>query len=235
MHLTGKSDQKSGYPKLIIDLERLSFSFPSNRRMIGRIAHKHETCMDQNIKQILLDSASLKTSLASRPDFVAAIARSAEVLHQSIQTGGTIFACGNGGSTCDAMHLTEELVARYKRNRPGIKAMHFMDPSVLSCWSNDFSFEDAFRRYAETFCTDKDTLIAISTSGNSKNVLHAAHAAKSKGTKVIGLVGKDGGALAPLCDVALTVPTSATERIQEVHITIIHIWCELLETTYGLA
>ena len=191
--------------------------------------------MDQNVKQILLDSASLKTSLANRPDFISAISASAEVLFQTVQKGGTIFACGNGGSTCDAMHLCEELVARYKRNRPGIKALHFMDPSVLTCWSNDFSFEDAFRRYAETFCSDTDTLIAISTSGNSKNVLHAVHAAKNKGTKVIGLIGKDGGALAPLCDVALTVPASATERIQEVHITIIHIWCELLETKYGLA
>jgi D-sedoheptulose 7-phosphate isomerase len=191
--------------------------------------------MDQNIRQILLDSAALKTTLANRADFIDAISKAAEALHRTVQQGGTIFACGNGGSTCDAMHLCEELVARYKRNRPGIKALHFMDPSVLTCWANDFSFEDAFRRYAETFCSDKDILIAISTSGHSKNVLHAVHAAKTKGTKVVGLIGKDGGALAPLCDVALTVPASATERIQEAHITIIHIWCELLETTYCLA
>lgn len=186
--------------------------------------------MEQTVVQLLTDSASLKASVAKDPRFVEAVSRSCEVLAQSIKAGGTIFACGNGGSSCDAMHLCEELVARYKRNRPGIKAMHFMDQSVLTCWSNDFSFEDAFRRYAETFCTDRDVLVAISTSGNSKNVLHAVHAAKSKGSKIIGLTGKDGGALAPLCDVSLIVPSSATERIQEVHITVMHIWCELLET-----
>lgn len=186
--------------------------------------------MEQTVAQLLTDSASLKASVAKDPRFVDAVSRSCEVLARSIQGGGTIFACGNGGSSCDAMHLCEELVARYKRNRPGIKAMHFMDQSVLTCWSNDFSFEDAFRRYAETFCTERDVLVAISTSGNSKNVLHAVHAARSKGSKIIGLTGKDGGALAPLCDVSLIVPSSATERIQELHITVMHIWCELLET-----
>ena len=191
--------------------------------------------MDQTISQLLQDSAALKSSLAARSDFVAAVSASAELLAQSVKAGGTVFACGNGGSTCDAMHLCEELVARYKRNRRGIRAMHFMDPSTMTCWGNDFAFEDTFRRYAETFCTDKDILIAISTSGNSKNVLHAVHAAKSKGCKVIGLTGKDGGSLAGLSDVAITVPASATERIQEVHITVVHIWCELLETTYAIS
>jgi len=191
--------------------------------------------MNQTISQLLNDSASLKASLAARSDFVAMVSASAALLAEAVKGGGTIFACGNGGSTCDAMHLCEELVARYKRNRRGIKAMHFMDPSAMTCWGNDFSFEDSFRRYAETFCTDKDILVAISTSGNSKNVLHATHAAKSKGSKVLGLTGKDGGSLAGLCDVAITVPSSATERIQEVHITVIHIWCELLETMYGIA
>lgn len=191
--------------------------------------------MEQTISQLLTDSSSLKSQLAQDHAFISAVSSSCELVAQSIQKGGTVFACGNGGSTCDAMHLCEELVARYKRNRPGIKALHFMDPSFLTCWGNDFSFEDAYRRYAETFCSDKDILIAISTSGNSKNVLHAVHAAKSKGTKVIGLTGRDGGSLAPACDVSLIVPSSATERIQEVHITVIHIWCELLETKYGLA
>jgi D-sedoheptulose 7-phosphate isomerase len=191
--------------------------------------------MDTMISQILSDSANLKSALSSNKEFVGRVEQSAEALFSAVKSGGTIYACGNGGSTCDAMHLCEELVARYKRNRPGIRAMHFMDPSVLTCWGNDFSLEDAFRRVAETFCTDKDVLIAISTSGNSKNVIHAVHAAKSKGSKVIGLLGRDGGALAPLVDIPLIVPASATERIQEAHITVIHIWCELLETHYGLA
>lgn len=186
--------------------------------------------MESIIKNILSESAALKASLSSNQHFLEAVSRSATLLGDCVHGGGIIYACGNGGSTCDAMHLCEELIARYKRSRPGIKAMHFMDPGVLTCWGNDVSFEDAFARYAETFCGPKDTLVAISTSGNSKNVLQAARAAKAKGCRVIGLTGKDGGALATLADVAVVVPSSATERIQEAHITCIHAWCELLET-----
>jgi D-sedoheptulose 7-phosphate isomerase len=191
--------------------------------------------MDSTITSILNDAAALKASLANNPGFISAVGAAAKRLAECAQGGGTIFACGNGGSSCDAMHLCEELVARYKRNRPGIKALHFMDPGVLTCWGNDISFEDAFARYAETFCSAKDVLVAISTSGNSKNVLKAAAAAKAKGTFVIGLTGKDGGRLAAASDLAIVVPSSATERIQEVHITCIHIWCEVMETTFGLA
>lgn len=191
--------------------------------------------MNTTIATILNDSAALKASLATNPAFISAVGAAAKRLAECAQGGGTIFACGNGGSTCDAMHLCEELVARYKRNRPGIKALHFMDPGVLTCWGNDVSFEDAFARYAETFCSAKDVLVAISTSGNSKNVLKAVAAAKAKGTFVIGLAGKDGGQLASVSDISIVVPSSATERIQEVHITCIHIWCEIMETTFGLA
>jgi len=191
--------------------------------------------MDTLITSILNDSATLKASLATNAAFTSAVGAAAKRLAECAKSDGTIFACGNGGSSCDAMHLCEELVARYKRNRPGIKALHFMDPGVLTCWGNDFSFEDAFARYAETFCSAKDVLVAISTSGNSKNVLRAVEAAKAKGTFIIGLTGKDGGQLAKLSDIAIVVPSSTTERIQEVHITCIHIWCELMETTYGLA
>mgnify|MGYP006271566183 CR=1 FL=1 len=191
--------------------------------------------MDKEITTILNDSAALKASLATDATFLGAVSAAARRLAECAKSGGTIFACGNGGSSCDAAHLCEELVARYKRNRPGIKALHFSDPGVLTCWGNDISFEDAFARYAETFCTSSDVLVAISTSGNSKNVLRAVEAAKKKGSYVIGLTGKDGGKLAAMCDVSIVVPSQATERIQEVHITCIHIWCELMETTYGLA
>jgi D-sedoheptulose 7-phosphate isomerase len=186
--------------------------------------------MESIIRNILSDSANLKASLSANQEFLTAVSASAKLLAQTISRGGTIFACGNGGSTCDAMHLCEELIARYKRTRPGIKAMHFMDAGVLTCWGNDVSFEDAFARYAETFCSSKDVLVAISTSGNSKNVLKAAEAAHAKGCAVIGLAGKDGGNLSKISDISLVVPSQATERIQEVHITCIHAWCELLET-----
>ena len=182
------------------------------------------------ISEILDASAQLKTSLAQDPSFLSSVSAAYKIMAETVSRGGTIYACGNGGSTCDAMHLCEELVARYKRNRPGIKAMHFMDPSVLTCWGNDVGFDDAFARYAETFCTEKDVVIGISTSGNSRNVIAALTAAKARGSSVIGLLGRDGGVIAPLCNAAIIVPSQATERIQEAHITVIHIWCELLET-----
>jgi D-sedoheptulose 7-phosphate isomerase len=191
--------------------------------------------MDETISAILNESAALKTELAASPAFLKALGTAAERLALCAKNDGTIYACGNGGSSCDAMHLCEELVARYKRDRRGIKALHFMDAGVLTCWGNDVSFEDAFARYASTFCTSKDVLVAISTSGNSKNVVEAVRAAKAKGTFVIGLAGKDGGILAQESDLALVIPSAATERIQEIHITCIHIMCELMETTFGLA
>ena len=186
--------------------------------------------MDKTVSAILTESSSLKASLAQDARFLASVSAAYNGIADAVSQGGTIYACGNGGSTCDAMHLCEELVARYKRSRPGVRAMHFMDPGILTCWGNDVGFDDAFARCAETFCTAKDVLVAISTSGNSRNVLAAVSKAKERGTKVIGLLGKDGGKIAPLCDTAVVVPAQATERIQEAHITVIHIWCELLET-----
>jgi D-sedoheptulose 7-phosphate isomerase len=185
------------------------------------------------LKQItaLLDEA-IETKVAARRDqaFLSAVAIAAKRMAATIRSGGTIYACGNGGSTCDAMHLVEELVARYKRDRPGIRAMHLMDPSTMTCWSNDCGFESAFQRVVETFCTPKDILIAISTSGNSGNILAAVDAAQKRGSYVVALTGRGGGKLAKIADVSIVVPSNATERIQEVHITCVHIWCELFET-----
>ncbi|NDC37130.1 MAG: SIS domain-containing protein [Proteobacteria bacterium] len=185
--------------------------------------------MEAKAQEIFLTSSKLKESLAKDPAFIKAIADSAKRLITTVKGGGTIYSCGNGGSTADAIHLTEELVARYKRERPGIKAMHLMDPAVLTCWSNDYAYETVFARQVETFCGPADTVIGISTSGNSKNIIAAVKAAKAKGAFSIGLLGKDGGALKGMCDLSLVVPAQETERIQEAHITIIHTWCELVE------
>ncbi len=185
--------------------------------------------MKDTIFQIFSDAASLKSKIASDDKFLSTVDKAASVLKEATNSGGVIYACGNGGSACDAMHLTEELVARFKRERPGIKAMHFIDGGTISCWGNDYSYEGVFKRYAETFCTPRDILVVISTSGNSKNLILAAQAAKERGTKVIGLLGKGGGSLLAMCDVAVVVPSESTERIQEVHISIIHAFCEILE------
>ncbi len=186
--------------------------------------------METTVASLLDESSKLKATLSKDPAFVAAVCAAYRAIERTVQSGGTVFACGNGGSTCDAMHLCEELVARYKRDRRGIRAMHFMDPSMMTCWGNDVGFDDAFARCAETFCSPNDVLVAISTSGNSRNVIAATAKAQEKGTKVVGLLGKDGGKLASLVDLPVIVPSQATERVQEVHITVIHMWCELLET-----
>jgi D-sedoheptulose 7-phosphate isomerase len=182
------------------------------------------------VSQICSESVHAKKTALENVSVQQGILASARLLAKTIISGGTIYACGNGGSACDAMHLCEELVAQYKRVRPGVKAMHFMDNSTLTCWGNDHGFVQAYERYAETFCGKKDVLIAISTSGASENVILAAKAALKKGSKVVVLTGKGGGSLAKLGDIVINVPLYETERIQEVHITCIHIWCELLET-----
>ncbi len=178
------------------------------------------------IDRALEDSASVKERLRSNAGQILLAARR---LAETFRAGGHLYACGNGGSACDAMHLVEELVARYKRERPGLPAHHLMDAATLTCWSNDYDFESAFRRQVETLMRPGDVLVAISTSGNSANVLGAARAARERGAWVLGLTNEAGGALGGNCDIWLPAPSTATERVQEAHITMIHILCDLLE------
>ena len=183
------------------------------------------------VKQILKSSLDTKQSVLSSPELIAAIEKAGQLLVQCAKANSMIFSCGNGGSTCDAMHLTEELVGRYKRERRGIRAMHLMDSSVLTCWANDYSFEEVYARQIETFGKSGDILVAFSTSGNSKNVLRAVEEAKKLNMLCIGLLGKGGGKLASQCDLSLVIPSSDTERIQEMHLTIVHVFCEILENS----
>lgn len=154
----------------------------------------------------------------------------ANLISRSIQKGGKVISCGNGGSHCDAMHFAEELTGRYRDNRKALPAICISDPSHLSCVSNDYGYEFVFSRYIEALGNKGDVLLGISTSGNSVNVMRAAQAAKEKGMSVIILSGKDGGKLAPLADVEIRVPHFGyADRIQEVHIKIIHILILLIE------
>jgi D-sedoheptulose 7-phosphate isomerase len=131
---------------------------------------------------------------------------------------------------CDAMHFAEELTGRYRDNRKPIAAISISDPSHLTCVGNDYGFEQVFSRYIQAVGNEGDVLLAISTSGNSGNVIEAAKMARSKGMLVVGLTGKDGGALAPLCDVEVRVPWMGyADRIQEVHIKVIHSLIDYIE------
>ncbi len=181
-------------------------------------------------QRYLNDSANIKLAMSADNKLLEQISSIARECRQRLAKGGTVYTCGNGGSTCDAMHFSEELVARYKRERAGLRSMHFMDASTITCWSNDYSYETAFARSAETFCTPSDILFGFSTSGNSKNVLNAMAAAKKKGAFTVALTGKDGGELKSASHICIIVPSNETDRIQESHITIVHILCELIES-----
>ncbi len=164
------------------------------------------------------------------PEAIRTIANAADLLTTAATSGKRIYACGNGGSMSDAMHFAEELSGRFRNDRPPIAAAAISDPGHITCTANDYGFEHIFSRYVEAFGQSGDVLLAISTSGNSANVNNAAKVARTKGMKVIGLTGKDGGSLAPLCDVEIRAPFSEfSDRVQEIHIKVIHILVMLVE------
>jgi D-sedoheptulose 7-phosphate isomerase len=141
----------------------------------------------------------------------------------AIQSDKKIISCGNGGSMCDAMHFAEELTGRFKDDRRAIPAISISDPSHITCVANDYGFDHIFSRYVEAIGSAGDVLLAISTSGNSSNIIQAAQSAKQKGMKIVSLTGKSGGKLAGLSDVEIRVPFNGySDRIQEIHIKIIH-------------
>lgn len=151
------------------------------------------------------------------------IAKAVKLMSDSIQHGGKIISCGNGGSMCDAMHFAEELSGRFRENRRALAAISISDPSHLSCVSNDYGYDFVFSRFIEGLGQENDVLLGISTSGNSKNVILAVEAAKAKGMKTIVLTGKDGGKLAGLADIEIRAPHSNfADRAQEIHIKVIH-------------
>ncbi|MCU9588408.1 D-sedoheptulose 7-phosphate isomerase [Proteus mirabilis] len=161
---------------------------------------------------------------------IEAIQKVAVLLADSFKAGGKVLSCGNGGSHCDAMHFAEELTGRYRENRPGYPAIAISDVSHISCVSNDFGYEYVFSRYVEAVGKEGDVLLGISTSGNSGNIIKAISAAREKGMKVITLTGKDGGKMAGSADIEIRVPHFGyADRIQEIHIKVIHILIQLIE------
>jgi len=158
------------------------------------------------------------------------IEKAAQHMSDAIKAGNKIISCGNGGSHCDAMHFAEELSGRFRDDRKALPALSISDPSHITCVGNDYGFEFVFSRYVEALGNQGDVLLAISTSGNSDNVLHAVKAAREKGMKVVALTGNNGGKLASLVDINITIPHEGyADRIQEVHIKIIHILILLIE------
>lgn len=158
------------------------------------------------------------------------IEQAARAIAASVTAGGKVISCGNGGSHCDAMHFAEELTGRYRNDRRAIPAICVSDVSHITCVGNDYGFEYIFSRYIDGLGSKGDVLFALSTSGNSPNILRAVLSAREKGMKVIALTGKDGGKLGSLVDIEIRVPHFGyADRIQEVHIKIIHVLIMLIE------
>ncbi len=152
------------------------------------------------------------------------------VLTDAIATGNTIFWCGNGGSAADSQHLAAELVGRFKRERRALPSIALTtDTSILTALANDYSYEEVFSRQVEAMLREGDVLVGISTSGNSPNVLRAVRSAKKQGGTTIGFLGRDGGKLKGECDRVFVVPSDETARIQEMHIMVGHILCDVVE------
>ena len=158
----------------------------------------------------------------------------ASIILHTVKNGGKILLCGNGGSAADAQHIAAEFVGRYETERRALPAIALTtDTSALTALANDYNFDRIFARQVEALAAAGDCLIAISTSGNSPNVLAAVMTARSVGCRVIGMTGAKGKKLASLCDACLMVPSDRTARIQEGHIAIAHIWCELVDEAFA--
>ena len=184
--------------------------------------------MQSAIQEALLESSELKRQVAT--DLAPQIAQAAEMILDSLRAGGTVAFCGNGGSAADAQHLAGELIGRFRKERPAYAAIALTtDTSILTAIGNDYGFEQVYARQVEGVLREGDVLVAISTSGNAGNCVKAVEKAREQGVRTIGMTGEGGGKLAQLCDLCLMVPHTVTARIQEVHITIGHILCGLVE------
>lgn len=162
------------------------------------------------------------------------IEAAAELIAKSLETGGTIFWCGNGGSAADSQHIAAEFVGRFKKDRKPLRSVALTtDSSILTCVANDYSFEEVFSRQINALGRSGDVLVAITTSGKSENIKQALVQARTMGIKTIGLLGKNGGDCKDYADVSMIVPSDTTARIQEIHILIEHLLCEIVEHKLG--
>ena len=189
----------------------------------------------QLIEQQLREAAQVLETFIGKPKNLEQIEKAAQLMAASLKKGGKLLSCGNGGSHCDAMHFAEELTGKYREERKPLAAIAISDPTYMSCTANDYGFDQVFSRFLRALGQKGDVLLAISTSGNSANVLRAAELARQTGITVVALTGKNGGKLAELADVEIRVQHGGyADRIQEVHIKIIHILIQRIEQLLGV-
>jgi D-sedoheptulose 7-phosphate isomerase len=181
------------------------------------------------VNSVVADSIAVKQSFFKR--HAADVSHAARLITESFRAGGKLLVCGNGGSAADAQHIAGEFVNQFLlKDRRALPALALTtDGGVLTCVANDTGFEQVFARQVEAFGAEGDVLLAITTSGNSPNIVAAAEVARARGMKVVGLLGRDGGRVRPLCDLALVVECDDTQRIQETHNLVGHVLCDLVE------
>ena len=176
-----------------------------------------------SVKNNFLEAQKILNDFIGDKNNFVKIEEAGKILVSAFKNGKKAISCGNGGSMCDAMHFAEELSGRFRQNRKALPALSISDAAHITCVANDFGYEKIFSRYIDALANKGDVLVAISTSGNSKNILEAIVAARNKEMKIIGLTGKDGGAMRTLCDVEIRAPHSIySDRAQEIHIKVIH-------------
>jgi len=187
----------------------------TRRELIAERARGGRDCLDR---------------LAADPEQISRIDRAGQMLAGCFAGGGRVLVCGNGGSACDAMHFAEELTGRFRLERDPLPAMALLDPAHLTCVGNDFGFDEVFARMVRAHGREGDVLVALSTSGNSPNILRAIESARARAMRVLALLGRDGGGGRGMGDIEIVVPENASERIQEVHMFILHTLVELIES-----
>ena len=186
--------------------------------------------MNPVVLDTLREARSALDALIANPTTIAAIGEAGKLLGRVFSSGGRVFSCGNGGSMCDAMHFAEELSGRFRGDRKALPATAISDPGHLTCTANDYGYEQVFSRYVEAHARAGDCLVAISTSGTSRNVVMAAERAKAQGVKVIALTGHPEMPLGALADIEICTPAGRfADRVQELHIKVVHILIELIE------
>jgi len=173
---------------------------------------------NQTLEAFLADSEQMKKCI-----------RFSELLIETFRAGGKVFSCGNGGSHCDAMHFAEEFTGRYRKDRAPLGALALGDPSHVTCVSNDYGFSEIFSRQVQGLARKGDLLLGLSTSGHSENVIRAFSVARELGMKTVALLGRDGGQLKTMADLAIVIPAQTSDRIQEMHIKLIHTVIETVE------
>ena len=186
-----------------------------------------------DVRKHLEEAQRLLQNCLQNDDFISSIDDAASLMFESIRLGGKILSCGNGGSTCDAMHFAEEMTGFFREKRQALPAIAIADPSHITCTANDYGFETIYSRYIEAIGKEGDVLFAISTSGNSENIIQAAKVARNQGLKVLALTGNSGGDLAKFANVEVRIPHQGfSDRIQEMHIKVIHILISQIEDNF---